>query len=168
MRLFLCEKPSQGKDIGRLLGARQRGNGCLNGPGVVVTWCIGHLVEAAPPEAYDEQLKRWTIEQLPIIPQHWRVEVKPKTAAQFKVVKDLLSKATGLVIATDADREGELIAREIIDLCGYRGPIQRLWLSALNDASIHAALGKLGDGGAVTTDGGGVAPTQPPTTPGGR
>ena len=143
MRLFLCEKPSQGKDIGRLLGARQRGNGCLNGPGVVVTWCIGHLVEAAPPEAYDEQLKRWTIEQLPIIPQHWRVEVKPKTAAQFKVVKDLLSKATGLVIATDADREGELIAREIIDLCGYRGPIQRLWLSALNDASIHAALGKL-------------------------
>ena len=143
MRLFLCEKPSQGKDIGRLLGARQRGNGCLNGPGVVVTWCIGHLVEAAPPEAYDEQLKRWTIEQLPIIPQHWRVEVKPKTAAQFKVVKDLLSKATELVIATDADREGELIAREIIDLCGYRGPIQRLWLSALNDASIHAALGKL-------------------------
>lgn len=143
MRLFLCEKPSQGKDIGRLLGARQRGNGCLNGPGVVVTWCIGHLVEAAPPEAYDEQLKRWTIEQLPIIPQHWRVEVKPKTAAQFKVVKDLLSKATGLVNATDADREGELIAREIIDLCGYRGPIQRLWLSALNDASIHAALGKL-------------------------
>ncbi|KSL67034.1 DNA topoisomerase III [Pseudomonas aeruginosa] len=143
MRLFLCEKPSQGKDIGRLLGARQRGNGCLNGPGVVVTWCIGHLVEAAPPEAYDEQLKRWTIEQLPIIPQHWRVEVKPKTAAQFKVIKDLLSKATELVIATDADREGELIAREIIDLCGYRGPIQRLWLSALNDASIHAALGKL-------------------------
>ena len=131
------------KDIGRLLGARQRGNGCLNGPGVVVTWCIGHLVEAAPPEAYDEQLKRWTIEQLPIIPQHWRVEVKPKTAAQFKVIKDLLSKATELVIATDADREGELIAREIIDLCGYRGPIQRLWLSALNDASIHAALGKL-------------------------
>ena len=143
MRLFLCEKPSQGKDIGRLLGAGQRGNGCLNGPGVVVTWCIGHLVEAAPPEAYDEQLKRWTIEQLPIIPQHWRVEVKPKTAVQFKVVKGLLSKATELVIATDADREGELIAREIIDLCGYRGPIQRLWLSALNDASIRAALGKL-------------------------
>ncbi|PAU86046.1 DNA topoisomerase III [Pseudomonas sp. WN033] len=143
MRLFLCEKPSQGKDIGRILGATQRGNGCLNGPGVIVTWCIGHLVEAAPPEAYDEQLKRWTIEQLPIIPQHWRVEVKPKTAAQFKVVKDLLSKATELVIATDADREGELIAREIIDLCGYRGSIQRLWLSALNDASIRAALDKL-------------------------
>jgi len=100
-------------------------------------------VEAAPPEVYDAALKRWTVDQLPIIPQQWRVEVKPKTATQFKVVKALLAKATHLVIATDADREGELIAREIIDLCGYRGPIERLWLSALNDASIRTALGKL-------------------------
>ena len=143
MRLFLCEKPSQGKDIGRILGATQRGEGCLNGSGVTVTWCIGHLVEAAAPEVYDAALKRWSLEQLPIIPQQWQVEVKPKTATQFKVVKALLAKATHLVIATDADREGELIAREIIDLCGYRGPIERLWLSALNDASIRAALAKL-------------------------
>ena len=143
MRLFLCEKPSQGKDIGRILGATQRGEGCLNASGVTVTWCIGHLVEAAAPEVYDAALKRWSLEQLPIIPQQWRVEVKPKTATQFKVVKALLAKATQLVIATDADREGELIAREIIDLCGYRGPIERLWLSALNDASIRTALGKL-------------------------
>ncbi|QPI43605.1 DNA topoisomerase III [Pectobacterium aroidearum] len=143
MRLFLCEKPSQGKDIGRVLGATQRGNGCLAGSGITVTWCIGHLVEAAPPETYGEQYKRWSIEQLPIIPERWRVEVKSKTASQFNVVKDLLSKATELVIATDADREGELIAREIIELCGYRGPIQRLWLSALNDASIRKALAAL-------------------------
>ncbi|MBO9356005.1 DNA topoisomerase III [Bordetella petrii] len=143
MRLFLCEKPSQGKDIGRILGATQRGEGCLNGSGVTVTWCIGHLVEAAPPDVYDAALKRRSLEQLPIIPQQWQVEVKPKTATQFKVVKALLAKATQLVIATDADREGELIAREIIELCGYRGPIERLWLSALNDASIRAALGKL-------------------------
>ncbi|HCH6835612.1 TPA: DNA topoisomerase III [Pseudomonas aeruginosa] len=143
MRLFLCEKPSQGKDIGRILGATQRGEGCLNGSGVTVTWCIGHLVEAAAPEVYDAALKRWSLEQLPIIPQQWRVEVKPKTATQFKVVKALLAKATHLVITTDADREGELIAREIIDLCGYRGPIERLWLSALNDASIRTALAKL-------------------------
>ncbi len=143
MRLFLCEKPSQGKDIGRILGATQRGEGCLNGSGVTVTWCIGHLVEAAAPEVYDAALKRWSLEQLPIIPQQWRVEVKPKTATQFKVVKALLAKATQLVIATDADREGELIAREIIDLGGYRGPIERLWLSALNDASIRTALAKL-------------------------
>ncbi len=143
MRLFLCEKPSQGKDIGRILGATQRGEGCLSGSGVTITWCIGHLVEAAAPEVYDAALKRWSLEQLPIIPQQWRVEVKPKTATQFKVVKALLAKATHLVIATDVDREGELIAREIIDLCGYRGPIERLWLSALNDASIRTALGKL-------------------------
>jgi DNA topoisomerase-3 len=143
MRLYLCEKPSQGKDIGRVLGATQRGSGCVKGPGIVVTWCIGHLVEAAPPEAYGEQYKRWSLEQLPIIPERWRVEVKAKTAAQFKIVKQLLAQASELVIATDADREGELIARELIELCGYRGPIQRLWLSALNDASIRQALAAL-------------------------
>jgi DNA topoisomerase-3 len=143
MRVFLCEKPSQGKDIARVLGAGQRGNGCYSGSGQVVTWCIGHLIEAAPPEAYGEQYKRWSIEQLPILPERWQVEVKPKTAAQFKIVQQLLAKASELVIATDADREGEMIAREIIELCGYRGPIQRLWLSALNDASIRKALAAL-------------------------
>lgn len=143
MRVFLCEKPSQGKDIARVLGASQRGNGCYSGSGLVVTWCIGHLIEAAPPEAYGEQYKRWSIDQLPILPQRWQVEVKPKTAAQLKIVQQLLGKASELVIATDADREGEMIAREIIDLCGYRGPIQRLWLSALNDASIRKALAAL-------------------------
>ncbi|MGB3873092.1 MAG: DNA topoisomerase III [Stenotrophomonas sp.] len=143
MRVFLCEKPSQGKDIARVLGAGQRGNGCYSGAGVVVTWCIGHLVEAVPPEGYGEQYKRWAIEQLPILPERWRVEPKAATAAQFKVVQQLIAKAGELVIATDADREGEMIAREIIDLCGYRGPIQRLWLSALNDASIRKALGAL-------------------------
>ena len=143
MRVFLCEKPSQGKDIARVLGAGQRSNGCYSGAGVVVTWCIGHLVEAVPPEGYGEQYKRWAIEQLPILPERWRVEPKAATAAQFKVVQQLVAKASELVIATDADREGEMIAREIIDLCGYRGPIQRLWLSALNDASIRKALGAL-------------------------
>ena len=132
-----------GRDIARVLGAGQRGNGCYSGAGVVVTWCIGHLVEAVPPEGYGEQYKRWAIEQLPILPERWRVEPKAATAAQFKVVQQLVAKAGELVIATDADREGEMIAREIIDLCGYRGPIQRLWLSALNDASIRKALGAL-------------------------
>lgn len=143
MRLFLCEKPSQGKDIARVLGAGQRGNGCYSGAGTVVTWCIGHLIEAAPPEAYGEQYKRWSLEQLPIIPQRWRVEPKAATAAQLKIVKQLVGQTSELVIATDADREGEMIAREIIELCGYRGPIQRLWLSALNDASIRKALSAL-------------------------
>lgn len=143
MRVVLCEKPSQGKDIARVLGATQRGNGCYTGSGLGVTWGIGHLIETAPPEAYGEQYKRWALEPLPIIPQHWQVVVKAKTATQFKVVKQLLAQATDLVIATDADREGEMIARELIDYCGYRGPIQRLWLSALNDASIRKALGAL-------------------------
>ncbi|PMR75307.1 DNA topoisomerase III [Billgrantia endophytica] len=143
MRLYLCEKPSQGKDIARVLGAKQRGNGCYNGPGIVVTWCIGHLIEAAPPEAYGEQYKYWSIEQLPIIPERWRSEVKASTAKQFKIVKGLLAQATNLVIATDADREGEMIARELLELCGYQGAIQRLWLSALNDASIRKALDSL-------------------------
>lgn len=143
MRVFLCEKPSQGKDIARVLGAGQRGSGCYSGAGIVVTWCIGHLVEAVPPEGYDERYKRWTLEHLPIIPERWRVEPKAATAAQFKIVKQLVGEASELVIATDADREGEMIAREIIELCGYRGLIQRLWLSALNDASIRKALGAL-------------------------
>jgi DNA topoisomerase-3 len=143
LRVFLCEKPSQGKDIARVLGAGQRGSGCYSGMGIVVTWCIGHLVEAVPPEGYDERYKRWTLEHLPIIPERWCVEPKAATAAQFKIVKQLVGQASELVIATDADREGEMIAREIIELCGYRGPIQRLWLSALNDASIRKALGAL-------------------------
>ncbi|MWA29782.1 DNA topoisomerase 3 [Burkholderia pseudomallei] len=146
MRLFLCEKPSQGKDIARVLGAKQRGEGCYHGNGITVTWCIGHLVEAAEPEAYGEQYKQWSIDQLPILPHPWRIKIKPKTAAQFKIVKALVAKADELVIATDADREGEMIARELLELCAYRGPIQRLWLSALNDASIRQALGALRPG----------------------
>ncbi|MCP5349245.1 MAG: DNA topoisomerase III [Pseudomonadales bacterium] len=143
MRVYLCEKPSQGKDIARVLGASQRSSGCYTGSGVTVTWCIGHLIEAAPPEMYGEQYKRWSIEQLPIIPERWRIQVKTATKSQFNIVKQLIGQASELVIATDADREGEMIAREMIDLCNYRGPIQRLWLSALNDASIRKALGAL-------------------------
>lgn len=146
MRLFLCEKPSQGKDIARVVGANQRGTGYLSGPGVCVTWCIGHLLETCPPEAYNSQFKSWALEHLPIIPAAWKVEVKPKTATQFKVVKKLLGQATELVIATDADREGELIAREVMEYCGYRGPVQRLWLSALNPESIRKALALLKPG----------------------
>uniref|UniRef100_UPI003C7DF947 DNA topoisomerase n=1 Tax=Pseudomonas veronii TaxID=76761 RepID=UPI003C7DF947 len=140
MRLFLCEKPSQGRDIAKVLGANRRGDGCLIGTDSTVTWCIGHLLETAPPEAYGAQYKSWSLDQLPIIPTQWQAEVKPKTAAQFKVIKRLLSEASTVVIATDADREGEMIARELLELCTYQGPIQRLWLSALNDASIRKAL----------------------------
>ena len=146
MRLFLCEKPSQAKDIAAVLGASRRGDGCWTGPNATVTWCIGHLLETAPPDAYDERYKRWVLADLPIIPDKWKMRVKPKTASQFKAVKRLLGEASELVIATDADREGEMIARELVDHCRYRGPIQRLWLSALDDASIRKALAALKPG----------------------
>ncbi|QJI37084.1 DNA topoisomerase III [Pseudomonas sp. ADAK13] len=143
MRLFLCEKPSQGRDIAKVLGATRRGDGCLIGTETTVTWCIGHLLETAPPDAYGAQYKSWSLDHLPIIPVQWQVEVKPKTAAQFEIIKRLLSEASSVVIATDADREGEMIARELLELCKYRGPVQRLWLSALNEASIRKALSSL-------------------------
>ncbi|WP_397453882.1 DNA topoisomerase III [Pseudomonas sp. NA-150] len=146
MQLFLCEKPSQAKDIAKVLGASRRGDGCWVGANVTVTWCIGHLLEAAPPDAYDARYKRWVLADLPIVPEKWKMLVKPKTASQFKAVKRLLGEAQELVIATDADREGEMIARELVEHCKYRGPIQRLWLSALDDASIRKALASLKPG----------------------
>ncbi|TBV09145.1 DNA topoisomerase III [Phytopseudomonas dryadis] len=146
MRLFLCEKPSQAKDIAQVLGATRRGDGCWLGAGVTVTWCIGHLLETAPPDAYDARYKRWVLADLPIVPQQWKMRIKAKTAAQFKAVKRLLGEAGELVIATDADREGEMIARELLEHCRYRGPIRRLWLSALDDASIRKALASLKPG----------------------
>ncbi|QIQ22129.1 DNA topoisomerase III [Zophobihabitans entericus] len=146
MRLFLCEKPSQAKDIAKVLGATQRGNGCINGDGVTITWCVGHLLETAPPEAYDESYKKWSLSQLPIVPDKWLLTVKKETQSQFKTVKALLKKTTELIIATDADREGEMIARELIDYCSYRGKVKRLWLSALNESSIRQALSSLKDG----------------------
>ncbi len=146
MRLFLCEKPSQGRDIAKVLGATRRGDGCLIGTGTTITWCIGHLLETAAPEAYGAQYKNWSLDHLPIIPEQWLVEVKPKTAAQFKVIKRLLSEASTVVIATDADREGEMIARELLEHCNYRGAVQRLWLSALNEVSIRKALSSLKSG----------------------
>lgn len=149
MRLYLCEKPSQAKDIAKVLGASRRGDGCWVGTGITVTWCIGHLLETAPPDAYDARYKRWSLADLPIIPAQWKMLVKPRTAAQFKAVKRLLGEAAELVIATDADREGEMIARELVEHCRYRGPIQRLWLSALDDASIRKALAALRPGAAT-------------------
>ncbi|MBA8306134.1 DNA topoisomerase III [Klebsiella michiganensis] len=149
MKLFLCEKPSQGRDIARILGTTQRGDGCLIGKDIIVTWGFGHLMEAESPEGYDLKYKKWVLTDLPIIPEQWKNIVKPATKKQFTIIQKLLKKASSVVIATDADREGEMIAREILDACKFRGPVSRLWLSALDDASIRKALASLKPGEAT-------------------
>ncbi|EIJ36673.1 DNA topoisomerase III [Thiothrix nivea] len=146
LMLYLCEKPSQARDIAHVLGANGRGDGFLHGNGVQVTWCFGHLLEQAEPAAYGEQYKRWNLASLPILPQQWKLEVKKSGSRQFRVIKGLLAKTQHVVIATDADREGEMIAREVMELCRYQGQVSRLWLSALDDASIRKALGQLRPG----------------------
>lgn len=145
MRLFICEKPSQARDIARVLQASRRGDGCLQGQNITVTWCVGHLLETAPPETYGDY-KRWSLDDLPIIPSQWQLVPKPKVAGQLKVISQLLRACSEVVIATDADREGEMIAREILERCRYQGPILRLWLSALDEASIRRALDALRPG----------------------
>ncbi|EPS7549465.1 DNA topoisomerase, partial [Escherichia coli] len=131
-------------DIARVLGAARRGEGLIEGNDFVVTWAFGHLLEQAPPEAYGEQYgSPWIIEVLPVIPEQWQMVVKDKVARQFNVIRRLLGKADEVVIATDADREGEIIARELLDYCGYTGVVRRLWLSALDESSIREALGRI-------------------------
>lgn len=144
MQLYLCEKPSQAKDIARVLGVSQRGQGCITGGNITVTWAVGHLLETASPETYGEQFGRpWRTEVLPVIPDRWQMTVKKDTADQFGVIRKLLKQASEVVIATDADREGEVIARELMEYCHYSGAVRRLWLSALDEASIKKALNEM-------------------------
>lgn len=138
--LYLCEKPSQAKDIARVLGAKQRRNGYFEGSGMVVTWCFGHLLEMASPEDYDPALKTWRLETLPIIPGQWVWKVRKDAKKQYDIIVGLFKKADELIISTDADREGEMIAREVMGRGGWKGPVSRLWLSALDDRSIRNAL----------------------------
>jgi len=147
MKLFLCEKPSQGRDIAAVLGATEKKSGYLSGAGVTVTWGFGHLLEQASPDVYGEQFgKPWRAEVLPVLPTQWQMQIKPESKVQFEVIRKLLLKADCVVIATDADREGEVIAREILDYCGYQGNVERLWLSALDEASVRAALAAIKPG----------------------
>lgn len=148
MKLFLCEKPSQWRDIANELGATVKSDGYLarSDNSIIVTWGFGHLVEQFSPEQYDPALKKWTIEALPIIPPKWQVAPKKEGIKQYKIVIGLIKKATTVIISTDADREGEMIARELLEVAGFRGQILRLWLSALDSASIQKALSSLKPG----------------------
>ena len=107
MILFLCEKPSQAKDIGRVLGATSRRDGYLEGQGKQVTWCIGHLLEMTAPDGYKPEWKSWRLDTLPIIPEQWKLEVTKRGGKQFKIVKGLLKGVDEVVLATDADRRAK-------------------------------------------------------------
>ena len=146
MRVFLAEKPSQGKDIASVLGCNKKADGYLYNDNTIVTWGYGHLLSLAEPSVYNEKFGKFDLDNLPIIPTEFKLVSNPKSKSQLKVVKDCIKKATEVVIATDADREGELIARLILDDVKYNGSIKRLWLSALDEESIKKALNNIKDG----------------------
>ncbi len=146
--LVLAEKPSVGRELARVLGCKQKGNGFFAGPKYIVTWALGHLVTLADPERYGEQYKTWSMETLPMLPRKMELEVIPQTAKQYSAVKKLLHspEVSELVIATDAGREGELVARWILDKAGFRKPIKRLWISSQTDKAIRDGFARLRPG----------------------
>ncbi|MDD2958753.1 MAG: DNA topoisomerase III [Lachnospiraceae bacterium] len=146
--LVIAEKPSVGRDIARVLGCSQKGNGMLEGREYVVTWALGHLVTLADPEDYDKKYVKWDMETLPMMPERMKLVVIPQTAKQFGVVKSqLYRKDVGdIVIATDAGREGELVARWILDKTECRKPIRRLWISSVTDKAIKEGFAHLKNG----------------------
>lgn len=146
--LVLAEKPSVGKDIAKVLNAKKGGNGFLEGDKYVVTWALGHLVSLAPPENYNKEWKEWKMESLPMLPNTMKLEILPKTGKQYNTVKSLLNRKdiTEIIIATDAGREGELVARWILDKVGVRKPLKRLWISSVTDKAIKDGFRSLKDG----------------------
>jgi len=143
--LVLTEKPSVAKDIARVLGCKRNGNGCIIGDKYIVTWALGHLVTLADPEAYDNKYKTWRMEDLPMLPKHMKLVVIGQTSKQFKAVSSLLNSAEvdKVVIATDAGREGELVARWIIQKANCRKPMLRLWISSQTDKAIREGFASL-------------------------
>lgn len=146
--LVLAEKPSVGKDIAKVLNCRQNGNGYLAGSDYIVTWALGHLVTLADPEKYDQKYKTWNLEDLPMIPDKMELVVIRETSKQFGVVRELMKRpdVDQMVIATDAGREGELVARWIIDKAGWRKPVKRLWISSQTDKAIRDGFNQLKPG----------------------
>ena len=143
--LVLAEKPSVGREIARVLGCRQGGNGFLSGPNYIVTWALGHLVELEDPEHYGKEYQQWSMDTLPMLPPKMELKVIPQTAKQYSVVKKCLHdpQVDSLVIATDAGREGELVARWILEKAGFHKPIRRLWISSQTDKAIRDGFAHL-------------------------
>lgn len=146
MNLYICEKPSQAKDLAKVIGITPRGNGYFHNGDTQITWAVGHLLELYMPDQYDDKYKSWNIDLLPILPEKWKSNVKKKMSGQYKIIKSLLDKANHVYIATDFDREGEAIARSLLERCRYRGHVQRVCLTALGPTSIKRALQKIKPG----------------------
>jgi len=144
--VYLAEKPSVAADIARILGIEERGKGYFRVPGGYVTNAIGHMYELVEPKDYNPAWQRWSLEHLPMIPERYLRKPGFKRGEQLAVIKKLFKGASTVVIATDAGREGELIAREVIEECGFKGQLKRLWLQSMNDPDLLAALNALRDG----------------------
>lgn len=145
--LVIAEKPSVGRDIARVLQCKQGGNGFLEGKDYVVTWALGHLIELSDPESYGNQWKEWKLETLPMLPEKLEIQVIKKTSRQYQTVKaQMYRKDIGeIIIATDAGREGELVARWIIQKAGVKKPMKRLWISSVTDKAIREGFAHLKD-----------------------
>ena len=137
--LVLAEKPSVGRELARVLGCKKSGNGYLEGDRYIVTWALGHLVTLADPDVYDKKYEKWDMQDLPMLPQNMKLVVIPESRRQFQAVSSLMKRGdvTELIIATDAGREGELVARWIMMKAGWKGKTQRLWISSQTDKAIR-------------------------------
>lgn len=148
MKLVIAEKPSVAQSIAKVIGADKREDGYLEGNGYLVSWCVGHLVELAPPEAYDEKYEKWRYSDLPILPSEWKYQISDATRKQFGILKKLMEREdiTGLVEATDAGREGELIFRLVYHQAKCKKPFERLWISSMEDQAISDGFSNLQNG----------------------
>ena len=146
--LVIAEKPSVGRDIARVLHCNKKTNTYIEGTDYIVTWALGHLVTLADPEQYDEQYKTWNMDTLPMLPEHWKLVVIKQTGRQFHAVKELIFRkdVSDIIIATDAGREGELVARWILDKAGNQKPLKRLWISSVTDKAIREGFQNLRPG----------------------
>lgn len=145
MRLVISEKPSVARSIADVIGATKKQKGYLEGRDYIVSWCIGHLVELAAPAAYDEKYAKWRRDDLPILPATWQYAITEATKPQYSILHSLMhdKRVTGIICATDAGREGELIFRLVYDLCGCQKPVERLWISSLERAAINSGFQNL-------------------------
>ncbi|RBP60391.1 DNA topoisomerase-3 [Alkalibaculum bacchi] len=148
MKLVIAEKPSVGVALAKVIGANQRRDGYFEGNGYIVSWCVGHLVRMANPDKYDEKYAKWKIEDLPIFPEEYLYELNPKTKKQFALLKKLMQdkKVDTVINACDAGREGESIFRLVYQQAKCKKPIQRLWISSMEDQSIKEGFQNLKDG----------------------